>query len=972
MSVGNLSRDFPIDTPWARPPELVGRDVVRAVDTSMGLSSNQIHRIAQDRLDRLWLAGPAGLACFDGHTVIHHDRRTGLACQGLRSADIAADGTVWIGTDLGLEAIDARGKPLSWIGWSQWPYGLCEHIDASGSDIWVGCAQGLACIDTSNPLGPRVKFHADIGFVRHIVRMSDGVVYAASDTQGVVRIEGAACRPMQYPSLYGRQVKRLAAGRPGELLVGTNAGLVVIELATGQALHALRLQDVSPDVTALACSATEIWVGFGRDLATFGLESPHTQPITHYTPGSRINDIRVDAHYNAWVATDTAGLCQISGLRHAIKRIDIGNPGAVFSIKARPNGQLEVGGEGLYSTLWLSDGGQVQHVHQPDMPATTVWDSLQTAQGHWLATHAGLFFATPGQAHQRAHAEDPVLGAPARVLLARDSELWVGTLRGLSRLRDGVAQEVRPVDGRAFGYVYAMCLDAQQRLWVATLGRGLWRETDKGWTAVLGGPLTETGNTYAVAHGADGQTVVVQDQHVVLLAAEHNTAQAPRLIEQRFPVAGWSALWLDANRIAIGSSDGLRVLHVADGSVHTRVHSLLPGPQWEFTNNRALVADSQGRLLCGVNGGLVRVDLQRLQAMVYPPTVRLVDIAWEGVTTDLVNGRHEVRPDRWTMRARVGCAWFVDHANLRFRFKLEGFDADWSPLQPTPVITYTSLPPGDYQLLAQAWSPLTGLGDEIELLAVSVQRTLWASGWQRAMTAVDRWYHHWVSDAASSDALNDRNQALEREIEQRVQGLKAANDALQHTRAELQYLKQTDELTQLTTRTRFEELLQQEMRRAGRLRVPVSLLLMNLDRFRAVNDSLGAATGDGHLRAIANLLRAQIREATDTACRINGDEFAVLLIGIFAEEAAQFARRVQSALQTLALPHPDVTSGRISASYGIFTLQPGEAVNHHKLLTRAGQALQQAKQGGRDRVVIWQASMQPVTAAPSSPGQSPA
>lgn len=971
-AVGNLNRDFPNDTPWARPPELIGRDVLRAADTGTGLQSNQIHRVSQDRFDRLWLAGPAGLACFDGHTVVNHDRRTGLACQGLRSMGIGADGTVWIGTDLGLEAIDARGKPLSWIGWSQWPYGLCEHIDASGADVWVGCAQGIACIDTSTPHAPRVKFHADIGFVRHILCMPNGVVYAASDTQGVVCIEGHASRPMQYPSLYGRQVKRLAAGRPGELLVGTNAGLVVIELATGKALHALRLQDAAPDVTALACSANEIWVGFGRDLATFGLESPHTQPVTRYTPGSRINDIMVDRHYNAWIATDTTGLCQVSCLRHAIKRIDIDNPGAVFCIKPRTNGQLEVGGERLFSTLWLSDGGQVQHVHQPSVPATTVWDSAQTAQGHWLATHAGLFFSPSGEAHQRVHADDPVLGAPARVLLARGSDLWVGTLRGLSRLRDGVAQEIRPVDGRPFGYVYAMCLDAQQRLWVATLGRGLWRESQDGWAPVLGGPLTGQGNTYAVAHGADGQTVVVQDQHVVLLAAEHNTAQAPRLLEERFPVAGWSALWLDSQRIAIGASDGLRVLDAADGSVRMQVHSLLPGPEWEFTNNRALVADNQNRLLCGVNGGLVRVDLQRLQAMVYPPTVRLVDTAWQGVIPQLVNGQHEVQPGRWTVRVRVGAAWFVDHANLRFRFKLQGFDAEWSALQEAPTITYTSLPPGSYQLLVQAWSPLTGLGAEVALLDVSVQRPWWTSGWLSSMTALDRWYHHWVSDAASSKALSDRNQALESEIEQRVQSLRAANEALQHARAELQYLKQTDELTQLTTRIRFEEQLQQEMRRAWRLRVPVSLLLMNLDQFRAVNDSLGTATGDSHLRAIADLLRAQIRDATDTACRINGDEFAIFLVGTFAEEASQFARRLQTALQTLALPHPDPATGRIRASYGIVTLQPGEAVSHHKLLARAGQALQHAKQHGRDRIVNWSASLPAVTAAPSSPDQSPA
>lgn len=970
MAVGNLPRNLSQDTPWARPPEIVGRDVVHAADTAQGLPSNQIHKIAQDRLGRLWLAGPAGLACFDGHTVISHDRRSGLACQGLRSVGIAPLGTVWVGTDLGLEAIDAQGKPQNWIGWAQWPYGLCEHIEARGDDVWVGCAQGIACIDTRNAQAPRVKFHADIGFVRHIVRLPDGMLYAASDTQGVVRIDGTAWRPMQYPALRGRLIKRLAAGRPGELLVGTNAGLVVIDLASGQTLHTLRLQDTSTDVTALACSANEIWVGYGRALATFGLDSPNIQPVTHYALGSRVNDIMVDAHNNAWVATDTAGLCLVSCLRHAVKRIDIGSPGAVFSIKPRAQGRLDVGGENLYSSVMLSEGGQVQQTHQPAMPATTVWDSLHTAQGHWLATHAGLFFAAADGVHQRVHTDDPVLGGPARVMIERDGDLWIGTLRGLSRLRQGVAQEMRPADGRAFGYVYALSLDAEQRLWVATLGRGLWREADGGWTPVLGGPLTATGNTYAVTPGPAGQMLVIQDDHVVLLAS--GPATAPLLLEQRHPVAGWAALWLDAGRIAIGASDGLRIIDAATGQVSMQVQSLLPGPEWEFTNNRALAAGERGRLLCGVNGGLVRVDLQRLQAMVYQPAVRLIDIAWHGVTAQFVNGLHEVRPGRWTMRVRVSAPWFIDHANLRFRFKLDGFDGEWSALQASPAMAYTSLPPGTYHLLAQAWSPLTGFGDEIELCTLAVLRPWWASGWLQGMTAIDSFYHHWVGDAASSKALAERNQALERSIEQREQSLKVANEALQNASAQLEHLTQTDELTQLTSRGRFEEQLQNELRRAWRLRVPVSLLMMNIDRFRAVNEQQGAAVGDVHLRAIAELLRRQIRDATDTACRLGGDEFAVLLVGAYSDEAAQLARRLQSALQALALPHPQSPDTPVTASYGIVTVKPGDAMSHHKMVARAGQALQHAKQHGRNGIMVWSPALQLVTAAQTSPGQSPA
>lgn len=968
--MGNPSRDFSQEFSWARPPVLGGRDVVCAADTEAGLPSNQIHQIAQDRYGRLWLAGPAGLACFDGHTVLAHDRRTGLACQGLRSVGIAPDGTVWIGTDQGLEAIDAHGKPLSWIGWSQWPYGLCESIEASGENVWIGGAQGIACIDMSNAQAPRVKFHADIGFVRHMVRLEDGGLYAASDTHGVVRVEGTSWRPMRYPCLRGRQVRRLAAGQPGELLVGTNAGLLVVELGTAHVLHALRLQDKSPDVTALACTANEIWVGFGRTVATFVLDAPNIQPATHYELASRVNDIMVDAHNNAWIGTDTAGLWRVSCLRHAIKRIDTGGRGAVFSIRPRTQERVDVGSDGLFSSLRLTEGGQSEPVQEPVPLATTVWDSLHTGQGHWLATHAGLYLATSNSSYLQMHADDPVLGAPARVLVERDGDLWVGTLRGLSVLRAGVPQEVRPADGRAFGYVYAMTLDAQKRLWLATLGRGLWRETETGWTQLLGGPLGTSGNTYAATPGPDGRVVVVQDENVVLLDPDKD--YAPQVLQRYEPIAGWTAVWLDTDRIAIGASDGVRILNVADRQETMRVQCLVPGPEWEFTNNRALVVDDRGRLLCGINGGMVRVDLQRLQALLYLPSVRLLDLTWHGVTPRFADGVHRVSPGRWTLRARLTAPWFIDHAHLRFRFKLEGFDNEWSALQTSPVMGFTSLPPGTYHLLAQAWSPLTGFGDEIELCSITVLRPWWASGWLPGMGALDRAYQRWVGDEAATKALAERNLALEKEIAEREQGLRIANEALQSARAQLEHLTQTDELTQLPSPDRFDQQLQHELRRAWRLRVPVSLLIINVDGFRAINEVHGAAVGDAHLKAIAEIVRVQMREATDLACRMSGDEFALFLVGAYADETSQLAKRIQGALQALALPHPASPQALVTASFGIVTVKPGDVMSHHKMLARAGQAMQHIKQRGGNGIMIWSPALPLVTAAPTSPGQSPA
>ena len=117
------------------------------LDSSSGLGSNQIHRIARDRHSRLWLALPVGLASYDGSFTHQWDRRNGLQCNGLRSVAIGADERVWVGTDLGLELLDGAGRPLSGLIPSNWQFGLCQHIDVSGSNPWIGTAHGLVKLE---------------------------------------------------------------------------------------------------------------------------------------------------------------------------------------------------------------------------------------------------------------------------------------------------------------------------------------------------------------------------------------------------------------------------------------------------------------------------------------------------------------------------------------------------------------------------------------------------------------------------------------------------------------------------------------------------------------------------------------------------------------------------------------------------------------------------------------------------------
>jgi diguanylate cyclase (GGDEF)-like protein len=931
--------------------ERTGRrgSVVYLADTSRGLPSNQVHRLARDDRARLWLASPVGLARFDGSFIECWDRGRGLQCNGLRTVAVDAAEHTWIGTDLGLELLDAGGRVVPDPLHGDWRFGLCQDIVPDAEGAWVGTAHGLVrVLRDAAGLADAPGFVADIGFVNDVLVLPGGRVLAASSGQSLVETDGRAWWTYRCEGLVGRQVTRIAAGHGGQLLVATNAGLHVLDDRRGAVLARLTLAGVNAKVGAIACGADRYWAAFGRIVAAFSLAGNTPRLLEWFEVESPVNDLATDDLGNVWLGTNNSGLAQVSCLRDAVHRIDLGPGGAggIFSIKPGPADALSIGGEQLFGTVTLRQGHEATPLESPPgLPETVVWDSLHNADGTWLATQAGLFRAPPGGAFEQVFASDLVLGAPCRVLLERDGDLWVGTLRGLARIRAGVVEPVEPGDG-ALGYIYMLRQDRQGALWIGTLGRGLWRERD-GLQQVAPAPLTARGNTYAWSQSPEGRIAVVQDSQVVELTDGIDV----RPVIELPPVAGWAAAWIDEKTLALGASDGLRVVDMDSGRVLRHVRSLMRLRDWEFTNNRTLLRDPAGAWLCGLSGGLVRVDLRRLQS--YPaPEVHRLDVAWNGTEPETLGGELQVRPGRWTFHLRAYCAWFVDSTQVQVQFQLVGFDADWQAWQDSPEIAYNSLPPGHYRLVARARSPLTGNGPTVELLRLHVRRPLWAMGWSAALAAVDTVYDQLVRSRHRNRDLLQTNLRLEQEVADRTERLRASNQQLLALRDAYQRLSEVDALTGVGNRRSFDKELARCLALARRTHSTLALLMVDVDHFKAVNDRHGHQAGDDYLRAVGGVLARTVRSGEDVASRYGGEEFALLLQSTDADGARVLAERVRQSVEVLRLPNDGAPGGSVTVSIGVAVTDLAGTVAESELVARADRALYRAKREGRNRVVL--------------------
>ncbi|MHA7599333.1 diguanylate cyclase [Alicycliphilus sp. T452] len=187
------------------------------------------------------------------------------------------------------------------------------------------------------------------------------------------------------------------------------------------------------------------------------------------------------------------------------------------------------------------------------------------------------------------------------------------------------------------------------------------------------------------------------------------------------------------------------------------------------------------------------------------------------------------------------------------------------------------------------------------------------------------------------------------QIRQQQQALEAANRNLGQLNQSLEQLSLSDSLTGLANRRAFDLALQREHARRQRTGSPLSVLLVDVDHFKSVNDHYGHATGDDYLRAVAQVLRKTVTRPTDLAARHGGEEFACLLPQTAAGDACRVAERIRQATARLALPNALAGGKTLTVSIGVATLAQGHA-SAQELLEQADARLYAAKRAGRNRI----------------------
>lgn len=176
---------------------------------------------------------------------------------------------------------------------------------------------------------------------------------------------------------------------------------------------------------------------------------------------------------------------------------------------------------------------------------------------------------------------------------------------------------------------------------------------------------------------------------------------------------------------------------------------------------------------------------------------------------------------------------------------------------------------------------------------------------------------------------------------------------LQQVNRELQHLATHDKLTQLANRRYFDDYLEQEWQRLSRDKLPLALILCDIDHFKHFNDAYGHIAGDDCLLQVARAITQSIHRPADLAARYGGEEFAIILPNTPLQGAICMAQTIQQAIAAAQIPHlASLVKPQVTLSLGVACVYPGSGMVPQQLTALADGALYKAKETGRDRYCI--------------------
>jgi diguanylate cyclase (GGDEF)-like protein len=194
---------------------------------------------------------------------------------------------------------------------------------------------------------------------------------------------------------------------------------------------------------------------------------------------------------------------------------------------------------------------------------------------------------------------------------------------------------------------------------------------------------------------------------------------------------------------------------------------------------------------------------------------------------------------------------------------------------------------------------------------------------------------------------------LEASVKERTEELHHANEMLKAANLKLERISMIDGLTSIENRRAFDIEYNRTWKMCLRERMPLALIMVDIDNFKLFNDTYGHLSGDQTLIRIAEVIKGVIKRPGDLAARYGGEEFVVMLMNTTAEGATVVAEEIRTRIEGLGIESEKIKNV-ITVSLGIASVVPDNEMAPNELIDAADRALYKAKEDGRNKVMVWE------------------
>lgn len=930
-----------------------------------GLPSEVVWDLAEDRSGYLWLGTQNGLARFDGQrfTVFGNQTDPAFVSNDIRSVRTAPDGSLWLGSYGGGALRMYEGGFTRFDTDDGIAHNVIYDIYIDRTEaVWFATAGGVTRLRD----GEFESWTSDDGLVGdrvfRIAESADGALWFATLTHGLSRFDGEVFENYTSESaLDSAQVHLLFEDPENGLTAGTYTGGLFEITPDGPApLERDGLPSDLPMQAGLRDRDGSLWIGsYGRGLWRLSRDGP----ASPFAPGGfdqpHIFDLHEDRQGNLWVATMNGvhrfragpffpwgGPEGVSDATFVMAETPGGGP---IWVGTEGNGVFELDASGPVSNLTVAEG----------LPSNAVSALMVQDDGTlWVGTFGGGAAVVAGEQVTRIDMDDGLASNHVFAIIERaDGSIWMAADGGVSEFRDGrIVETLSRDDGLPDNLVRHMMEDSQGRLWLSTSG---------GLAMLNDGEVTSFSTRQGLA--ADLVSTTHEDGQGTLWIGSRNSGLAARLKDGRIfqfrtghglPQQSVLAIVEDRGQLWLSGSGGLvrasleDLNAVADGRADAVAAQLfdetdgLRSAQFVGGFQPAGLRAADGRLWFPTNRGLVSIDPSDIEPASEDLQIIIEQVRVDGAPIDIR------RPIELSSRAR---SLEVDYTaprmaaseSLQFRYRLDGTDDDWQFAANRRTAYFTSLGPGRQTFRVEVTTEGRSFDDSVIAAAgLEIHRSphWYQTWWFTLLASAAILALPWLIHRIALRRTHLRQQHLEQLVAKRTAELQSALTKVER-------ISRIDGLTGVANRRYFEELLDRDWQRAIRDGSPISVAMIDIDRFKQYNDAVGHQAGDECLRRVAAALQSGLTRATDLVARYGGEEFVMLLPGADPEASGMIAERIRTRILALGIEHPDSdVSAQVSVSIGCATAHPMPGDAAENLVQSADEALYCAKRAGRNRV----------------------